>query len=163
MAMHTLITVLEEQLHLLEEFYGLLSRETGELTAIHINVMAEINSQKESLAARMEAHSAVLRNELEKAATREGLSSKATLGELAKVYKQKGQKDVARLHMELNVIADRIKQTITINSEIAERFAASVSSSLELLARVINQSSIYGACGGYQQRPASSVIINREA
>lgn len=163
MAIDTLITTLETQLHLLEEFFNLLSRETRELSDIHLDAMAEINGQKESIAARIETHSAVLRKELEEAASHEGLSSKATLGELADTCKQKGKMDVSRLHEELNRVADRIRQTISINSEIAERFAASVAGSLELLTRVINQSNIYGASGGYQQRPTGSVMINREA
>lgn len=163
MAIHTLITVLETQLHLLEEFFNLLSRETRELSDIHLDAMAEINGQKEGMAARIEIHSALLRKELEEDASREGLSFSATLGELADSYKQKGKKDVSRLHEELNRVAGHIRQTISINCEIAERFAASTASSLALLTRVINQSNIYGASGGYQQRPTGSVMINREA
>jgi flagellar biosynthesis/type III secretory pathway chaperone len=163
MAMNTLTAALEEQLHMLEEFLSLLSRETHELSDIHLDAMAEINIQKEQIAARIETHSALLRKEIEEAASREGLSPKATLGELADIYKQKGKKDVSRLHQELRLVADRVRQTISINGEIAERFAASVASSLELLTRVINQSNIYGASGGYQQRPTGSVMINREA
>lgn len=163
MTQHTLLSALETQLQLLEEFFTLLSRETGELADIHLTAMAEINDQKEKTAARIETHSVVLRKEIEEAAAREGLSSKATLGELAKIYMQKGVKDVSRLHVELNRAADCIRQTININREIAERFAASVASSLELLTRIIKQSNTYGASGGYQQSPASSVMINREA
>jgi flagellar biosynthesis/type III secretory pathway chaperone len=163
MAIDTLITTLETQLQLLEEFFNLLSRETRELADINLDAMAEINGQKESIAARIEIHSVVLRKELEEAASREKLSTKATLGELAAIYKHNGKKDVSRLHGELNRVADLIRQTISINSEIAERFAASVSSSLQLLTRVINQSNIYGSSGGYQQQPTGSVMINREA
>lgn len=163
MALPILITALQAQLQLLEEFYSLLSRETGELTAIHLEAMAEINSQKESVAARIETHSAVLRKEIAEAASREGLSATATLGDLAALYKQRGAKDVARLHGELNRVAEQIRQTIGINREIAERFAASVTGSLELLTRIINQTSTYGASGGYQQRPTGAVMINREA
>jgi DNA-binding protein H-NS len=164
MAIHTLTAALETQLHLMEEFFHLLNRETRELTDIHLDAMAEINSLKESLASRIEIHSALLRKELEEAVTLEGLSSKATLGDLAETYKQKGKKEVSRLHLELNRVADSIRQTININREIAERFAASVSTSLELLTRIINQnSSTYGASGSYQQRPAGAVFINREA
>ena len=163
MAIHALIAALETQLHLLEEFFNLLSRETRELSDIHLDAMAEINNQKESAAALIETHSAVLRKEMEEAASREGLSSKAMLGELADACTRKGKKDVSLLHEELNTVADRIRQTISVNREIAERFAASVASSLELLTRVINQSKIYGASGGYQQRPTGSVMINREA
>ena len=163
MAIQTLIAALETQLHLLEEFFNLLSRETRELSDVHLDAMAEINGQKERIAARIEIHSALLRKEIDEAASREGLSPKATLGELADTCKLKGKKDVSRLHEELNRVADRIRQAISINSEIAERFAASVASSLELLTRVINQSNIYGSSGGYQQRPTGSVMINREA
>lgn len=163
MTIHNLIAELEEQLHLLEEFLRLLNRETGELSDIHLDAMAEINIQKENIAARIETHSAVLRKEIEEAASHEGLTSKTTLGELADVCKQKGNMEVSRLHQELNGVADRVRQTISINSEIAERFAASLASSLELLTRVINQSNIYGSSGGYQQRATGSVMINREA
>ena len=163
MAIHTLITVLETQLQLLEDFFNLLSRETRELSDIHLDAMAEINSQKVSAAARIETHSALLRKEIDEASTREGLSPNAALGELADIFKLKGKKDVSRLHEELNRVTDRIRQAISINREIAERFAASVASSLELLTRVINQSNTYGAYGGYQQRPTGAVLINREA
>lgn len=163
MARQTLIAALETQLNLLEEFCTLLNRETRELSDIHLDAMAEINIQKERAAARIEAQLPLIRKEIEGAASGEGLSADVTLGELAVSYSKKGQKDVARLHEELNKVADRIRQAININSEIAERFAASVSGSLELLTRVINQTSTYGASGGYQQRPTGSVMINREA
>lgn len=163
MALRTLIAALETQLRLLEDFFNLLSRETRELSDIQLDAMSQINLLKESIAARIESHSSLLRKEMEEAAVREGLSATATLGELAGAYKQKGNKDVSRLHDELNEVADRIRQRITLNREIAERFAASVASSLELLTRVINQSNTYGASGGYQQRSTGAVMINREA
>lgn len=163
MAVHTLIAALETQLNLLEEFFNLLSRETREMADIHLDAMAEVNSLKETVAARIETYSALLRKELENVTSREGLSPQTTLGELADIYKRKGKNDVSRLHGELNRVAELIRQTISINREIAERFSASVAGSLDLLTRVINQSNIYGASGGYQQRPTGSVMINREA
>ncbi len=163
MALRTLITALETQVQLLEELFSLLDRETRELSDINLDAMAEINGMKENVASRIEAHSVVLRKELGEAFSRQGLSAKATLGELAASVKLQGNNDISRLHEELNSIAGRISRAIIINSEIAERFAASVTSSLELLTRVINQSNIYGASGGYQHRPAGAVMINREA
>lgn len=163
MAIHTLISALETQLHLLEEFYTLLSRETRELADIHLDAMAEINIQKESIAARIETHSALLRKEIDEAAARAGFSSTVSLGELSEAYTLKGEKNISRLHKELIRVADSVRQAISINREIAERFAASVTTSLELLTRVINQSNTYGASGGYQQRPTGAVLINREA
>lgn len=163
MAIGTLTAVLETHLQLLEGFFALLSREAREMSDINLDAMAEINSQKEAVAARIETHAALLRKELEEAAVGEGLSAKTTLGELAQICKQKGNADVVRQHAELNRVAARINESININREIAERFAASVTSSLELLARVINQSNTYGSSGGYQQRPTGAVLINREA
>ena len=163
MAVRTLIAELETHLLLLEEFFNLLSRETSELADIHVDAMNEINALKEVIAARIETHSVLLRNVLEEAATREGLPSEASLGLLAEAYKRKGNGTVARLHGDLNRIADHIRQTISINREIAERFAASVSTTLQLLTRIINQSNTYGASGGYQQRHVGAVMINREA
>jgi flagellar biosynthesis/type III secretory pathway chaperone len=160
MAMQTLISALETQLQLLEGFYDLLSRETRELSEIHLDAMAEINSQKESIAARIEAQSVLVRKEIEEAAIREGLSAKATLGELAAKC---NQKDITRFHKDLNSVAGRIKQISSANCDIAERFAASVASSLSLLTRVINQSNTYGSSGSYQQRTTGAVMINREA
>lgn len=160
--MKNLMTALELQLKLLEELHSLLKRETNELSEIHLDSMAEINSQKEDVAARIEIHSALLRKEMEELTLREGFSPKATLGELAEDRRQKGNGDFSRLHVALNGVAEGIRETIGINSEIAERFAASVTSSLELLTRVINQSNTYGT-SGYQQRPTGAVLINREA
>jgi flagellar biosynthesis/type III secretory pathway chaperone len=162
MATDILKAALETQVLLLNELINLLQRETGELAAIHLDAMAAINGQKELLTARSEAHSTVLQKAIEEAAIREGLSSKATLGELAAKCKKRGNNEISRLHGELNRLAERARETIGINAEIAERFAASVTSSLELLTRVINQSTTYGSSGDYQQRPASAVMINRE-
>ena len=162
MAIDTLIAALETQLQLFEELITLLNRETRELSDIHLEAMAEINIQKEKLAARIETYTAVLWKEIRETSSREGLSSKTALGELADTLRQTGNKEVSRLHKELNRVADRIRQTTVVNREIAERFAASVSSSLELLSRVINQSSTYGASGGYRPRTTAAVMINRE-
>ena len=163
MAKHTLIIVLETQLRLLEEFFSLLHRETRELSDIHLEAMAEINSQKGHIAARIEAHSTLLRKEIAEAASREGLSPVAKLGEVADAFRQKGTRDVSRLHEGLNIVTDRIRQLISVNREIAERFAASVTSSLQLLTRVINQANTYSASGEYQQRTSGAVLINRKA
>jgi flagellar biosynthesis/type III secretory pathway chaperone len=157
------MVALEQQQKLLEELRDLLKRETSELSDVHLDAMSEINVQKENLSARVEAHAALLRSAIQDAATREGLSSKATLGDLALCLSQKGNRDVAQFHAELNAIAGQVKESLTLNSEIAERFASSIGNTLDFLARIINQTSTYGASGSYQQRPAGAVLINREA
>jgi len=125
--------------------------------------MAEINTQKEEISSRIADHAEILRNTVKEAIFREGLSPNATLGELAYAIQKKGNREIARLYAELNAIADRVREVLAFNREIAERFAASVTSSLELITRLIKQSNTYGASGGYQQQPTSSVMINREA
>jgi flagellar biosynthesis/type III secretory pathway chaperone len=161
--MKNLNIVLDQQLNLLEELKNLLKRETNELSEIHLDAMAEINGQKEDLSSRIAAHAETLRNAIQEVAAREGLSTKASLGELAVRLQQNGNRDIVRLHAELNVAAGQIKELLVLNREVAERFAASVTGSLELVTRIINQTSTYGASGSYQQRPAGSMLINREA
>jgi flagellar biosynthesis/type III secretory pathway chaperone len=161
--MRKLIAALELQLQLLEELHTLLKRETSELSEIHLDAMAEIDALKEDLSSRMGAHAPILKFELESAATREGLPADATLGALAARLGNKGNRDIARLHEELNETAARIKELLNINREIAEHFAASVTDTLTFITRIINQTSTYGASGSYQQRTAGAVLINREA
>lgn len=161
--MSILQTTLETHLNLLRELLSLLKRETGEMSEVHLNAMAEINGRKEEIAERIQKNASVLRQAIDEAASREGLGSNATLGELAAGLKQKGESEVSRLHKELNATTDQLKEQLNLNREIAERFAASVSSSLGLLSRILNQSNTYGASGGYQQRLTGAVIINREA
>ena len=161
--MKSLISVLELQLKLLEELYGLLKQETRELSEIALTAMADITMRKVDVSSRIEAHTASLQREIEQVASREGLPAKTSLGELAARFSAKGNRDLSGLHAQLNDVAGRVKQLLSLNREIAERFAASIGSSLDLLSRVINQSNVYGASGGYQQRLAGAVIINREA
>ena len=161
--MKKLNTALEQQLQLLNELYRLLQRETNELSEVHVEAMAEINGQKEDLSARIAAHAALLRADVQEVASREGCSATATLGELAARLSQKGNRDIIRLHAELNITAGQIRELLGLNREIAERFAASVGNSLDFIARIINQTSTYGASGSYQQRSAGAVMINREA
>ena len=161
--MKNLMVALEQQLKLLEELHDLLKRETNELSEIHLDAMAEINVQKEDISSRIATHAESLRTVIQEVASREGLSSKAALGELAACFSKKGNREVARFHAELNATADKIKELLTLNGEIAERFSASVGNSLDFIARIINQTSTYGASGSYQQRPSSAVLINREA
>jgi flagellar biosynthesis/type III secretory pathway chaperone len=161
--MKNLNAALEQQLKLLEELHSVLKRETNELSDVHVDAMAEINLQKEELSSRFAAHAAILKTAIQDVAAREGLSSRAALGELAASFSKKGNKEIARFHAELNATADRIKELLVLNRDIAERFAASVGNSLDFIARIINQTSTYGASGSYQQRPAGAVLINREA
>jgi len=163
MSINRLILALEAQLGLLEEFYALLSRETRELADVNLNAMSEINSRKEVLAASIETQSAQVGNRIKEAASAENLPPATTLRELGEFCSRRGKKEIFQLHEELVRAADRVRRAVSINYEIAERFAASVSSSLALLTRVINQSSTYGSSGGYQQRPTGAVMINREA
>ena len=159
----SLIAELYIQLGLLEELLAVAQQETGSLSDIDLDRMAEINTRKADVSARIEAHVDPLRQAIVAAAGREGLQPGSPLGDVAAILARKGHPEVSRLHGELHEISQRIRQTLEINREVAERFAASVTSSLEMITRLINQSSMYGSGGGYQQRPVGSVIINREA
>lgn len=161
--MTKLTQALSLQLQMFEELLAILKQELHDMSEINLEAMAEINIRKEDVAGRIEAHRAPLREAISEAARREGLASEATLGELAACLVPKGDKEVHRLHKALNETAERIQQAASINREIAERFASTVTNSLDLITRLINQSNVYGASGGYQQRQTGAVMLNTEA
>jgi flagellar biosynthesis/type III secretory pathway chaperone len=163
MEMTTLESVLAEQLRLFEALLAVLNQETSELAEIHLDAMSEINCRKEELTSCIDAHTIPLRKAIGAAVSREGLPAGATLRELAARSKAKGNREISRLHEELNNVSARIQQVAAVNRDIAERFASSVTTSLTLLTRLINQSNTYGASGGYQQQLVGSVMVNREA
>lgn len=158
-----LVSALLIQQELLQELLLLGERETPALSDIRLEDMAEINSSKSDIFQRMESHAGPLREAISTTARGLGLSPDASLGSVAGELARKGDRDVLRLHEKLNDVAVKVRQTLEINREVAERFAASVRSSLELLTRLVNQSNVYGATGSYQQRQVGSVMINREA
>lgn len=154
------IAILDSQLHLLKVLLSLLEQETAELTNINLGAMESLNQKKEETATNIEKHSALLRQAFSELAAERGLPADATLGHVVSLF---ANKDMSLLHGELNVVARRVQDIAALNREIAGRFAEAASTSLNLLTRVINQSSMYGASGGYQQRPTGSIMINREA
>jgi len=163
MDMKKLTEALSLQLRMFEELSAVFKQELHEMSEINLEAMAEINGRKEEIAARIEAHSKSLRPLISAAASSVGLSSEATLGELVDMLAQKGDTELLRLHKALNDGAERIQRAAAANREIAERFAAMVTNSLNLVTRLINQSNVYGASGGYLQRQTGAVMLNTEA
>jgi flagellar biosynthesis/type III secretory pathway chaperone len=155
-----LTEILSIQLKLLEELYSLLERETREFGAMNQDAMAEVNRLGGELTERIEAHTGLLRQAISAAACELGLAPDATLGDIAAKTTQKA---IPRLYRELNAAARRVQERAVMNREIAERFVATAASTMNLLTRLINQSSIYGVSGGYGQRSVGSVMINRKA
>jgi flagellar biosynthesis/type III secretory pathway chaperone len=156
----TLTEILSIQLKLLEELYSLLERETREFGAMNVDAMAEVNRLREELTERIEAHTGLLRQAISAAACELGLAPDATLGD---VVAKTTQKAVPRLYRELDAMARRVQGRAVMNREIAERFVATAASTMSFLTRLIHQSSVYGASGGYQQRAAGSIMINSKA
>jgi len=140
-----------------------LERETRELSNVNLEAMAELNKEKEDIASRIESHTEPLKKALIDVIQREGLDPETTLGGLAVILKKKGNLEIPRLYGELKQLADRNRELLVLNKEVAEKFAESVGSTIEVLTKVVNQSNFYGSSGGYQQRPTGAVLINREA
>lgn len=161
--MKKLTDTLSVQLKLLEELLALLERETPELAGISLDAMAGINGLKEGVVARIEEHTTPLRHAIAEVAASLGLPPNAALGEVSALLAQQGRTDIQHLHQELNRVAGRLRQVASVNRDIAERFVSAVSNSLNFLVRILNQASVYGASGGYQQRQAGAVMINRKA
>lgn len=148
---------------LLNELLQVFERETVEMGAVNIAAMNVSNQAKEELIAKISGHTEQLRRAITALAVREGLPSAAALGAVAEQIAKKGNRNLLEKQQEIRATADRIQQVAALNREIAERFSASATSTLGLITRLINQSNVYGASGGYQQRPAGAVMINREA
>lgn len=163
MLIKKLSEALSVQQNVLEEILDLLKRETIELTNVNIEAMAEINIKKEEVGARIQAHTAVLRQIIGETAVSLGLSPDSSFGELAAKQGQQGNNEFLLRQEKLNAVADQVRQMAAMNHEIAERFVDTLNQSLNFLTRIINQSSVYGSSGGYQQRPPGAVMINMEA
>jgi flagellar biosynthesis/type III secretory pathway chaperone len=163
MKIKMLSEALSDQLKVFEELLALLERETQELANVNIEAMNEINVQKEDVGALIQVHTATLRQVIGETAISLGLPLNSSLGELAAKLKQQGNKEIILQHEQLNKVAERVQQVAALNHEIAERFSETLSQSLDFLTRIISQSSVYGASGGYQQRPTGAVMINMEA
>lgn len=163
MKIKMLSEALSVQQKVLEELLDLLERETRDLSDVNIEAMVEINSQKEEVGVRIQAHIAPLRQMIGEAAVSLGLPVDSPLGALAARLGQQGNKEIPLQHEQLNKVAEHVRQAAAMNHEIAERFAATLNQSLVFLKQIINQSNVYGASGGYQQRPTGAVMINMEA
>jgi len=163
MIIKNLADELTKLLELFKELSVCLDQETKELANVNIKAIDAINTRKEELASRIEQQSAALKKRLEETSQSLGLPPESTLGAIAKKLQQRGNREIPRLHEEINKIGDNNSQLLALNREIAENFYTSVGTTLELLTRLVSQSSVYGATGSYQQRQTGSVLVNREA
>ena len=164
MELKKLIEEINVQSELLNNLLKLLERETAEMGDIDITAMNLSNQSKEELIGTIAEHSPQIQRAILQLAAREGLVPGAsTLGTLAEHFAKRGNRELLKKQQQIRSTAERVQQVAGLNREIAERFAASVTSSLNLITRLINQSNVYGASGGYQLRPASAVMVNREA
>ncbi|MDD2272969.1 MAG: flagellar protein FlgN [Desulfuromonadaceae bacterium] len=151
------------QTQLLNELLQVLERETAEMGDVNINAMNLSNRSKEELTARIAEHTPSLQKAISAQAVREGLPGSASLGMVATHIAKRGNRELIAKQQQIHRTAERVKQVAALNREIAERFASSITTSLNLITRLVNQSNVYGASGSYQQRSAGAVMINREA
>lgn len=163
MALDTLINAIMVHRGLLNELLQVFERETSEMGDVNITAMNLSNQTKEKLIAEISGHSALLRQAIVEAAEKEGLPSTTVVGALAEHLSKKGKRDLAVRLEQLRETTGRVQRAASLNQEIAVRFSDTVSTTLNLITRLINQSNVYGASGGYQQRNVGAVMINREA
>ncbi|MSN25021.1 MAG: hypothetical protein GJV46_04045 [Geobacter sp.] len=163
MELKKLIETAATEAGFLDDLLVLLERESVELGNIDINGMDVSNQAKELLIRKISGHSPSLQQAVSACSVREGLPSSTSLVALAEHFSKKGNKELLLIQKQMSKTADKIKQAAALNQEVAERFAAMVTTSLGLITRLVNQSNVYGASGGYQQQRTSAVMINREA
>jgi len=163
MKLTRLTAVISVQTNLFAELYLLMERERGELTGINLEALAVINGLKEEIAARIESNLPPLQAAIGEVAESVGLEPDAALGVLADLLKKQGNNELSGKYEELNRAAVKVRQAASINREIAERFAATMTESLDLVLRLLHNFDLYGASGGYQQRRYGAVMLNMEA
>jgi flagellar biosynthesis/type III secretory pathway chaperone len=163
MELKKLIGAVADHTVFLDELLAVLEQETAELSNVKIAAMTQTNVAKEELFRKISGHSSILQQKIAALAARQELSSEVSLGAIAEHFAKKGHGELLEKLSRLKKAADGIKQVATMNREIAERFASTISTSLNLVTRIINQSNVYGASGGFQQRPTGAVMINKEA
>jgi flagellar biosynthesis/type III secretory pathway chaperone len=163
MELKIMIEEITVQTGLLNELLQVLERETSEMGDLNITAMDLSNKAKEELIARIATRSPHLQRAVSELAVHEGLPGSASLGAIAEHVAKTGNRELLVKQQQIHRTAERVQQVAALNREIAERFASTATSSLNLITSLINQSNVYGASGGYQQRPAGAVMINREA
>jgi len=144
----------------LKQLYRVLERETEELGNISLEAMARTNLEKEKLMGQIETNAEAFRQAIAAAGADAGLAPGVTLAEVAAGSRQK---DMAKLYQELLAAVQGVQRRAATNHRIAANFKTTTGSTLNFLARLINQSSMYGASGGYQQGMSGAVMINRKA
>jgi len=160
MSIKKMAEILSTQLLLLEKLQIVMTQETRALSEVDLEELSKSNKQKEELSEEIEIVGATIRQIMSEQATVASIPAASTLGAIAEAI---NSPDISELHQSLNLIAAKVKSTAVMNREIAERFAETTASNLNILTTLINQSNVYGASGSYQQRPTGSIIINREA
>jgi flagellar biosynthesis/type III secretory pathway chaperone len=160
MSIRKFAELLSFQLLLLEKIEIVMEQETEALSNINLDKLPDINLQKADLSAEIEQTIVNLRHLMSEQATKAGLSPAATLGAIAEAI---DLPEITALHKSLNTAAGKVRDTAAMNLEIAEHFAETAGSTLNVLTGLINQTSVYGSSGSYQQRSTGSMMINREA
>lgn len=163
MQLKKMIEEITIQTGMLNELLQVLERETTEMGDVNTAAMNVSNEAKEELIARIAEHAPHIKQAVAALAINSGLSVTTSLGTVAAFVAKGGSPELLAKQQQIQKTAERVQQVAALNHEIAERFASSVTTSLNLITRLINQSNVYGASGGYQQRPAGAVMINREA
>lgn len=163
MELKKLLDAINVQSGLLDELLAVLERETSEMGDINLSGMSVSNQVKEELTNKIAGHAQIMQQAISGLAAGYGLPATTSLKSIAEHLLKKGNGELLSKQQQLSMTADRIQQVAALNLEIAERFSSTVTTSLSLITRLINQSNVYGATGGYQQRQTGAVMINREA
>lgn len=163
MEIKKILDAIDVQSGLLTDLLKVLEQETAEMGDINIDGMAASNQAKEELVNRIAENAPVMKLAISEIAAGCGLPDTASLINIAEHLAQKGTVELLLKQQQLAGLADRVQQVGSLNREIAEQFSATVTTTLSLITRLINQSNVYGASGGYQQRQTGAVMINREA
>jgi len=160
MDMNMLEEKLRSQLQLYEQLRRLLEEETGALVRKKLDDMENITGQKNQLSEDIQEADASLRRIVSLLATERGFAPEVPL---ATIVASMGKQKISLLCRRLAETWQRIQDVSSLNGAISSQFIRTAQLAQESLCKLINNSNMYGASGGYVWRNSGSIMINKEA
>lgn len=159
-----MIEVLQEQQAVLQELQQALRDEQQAIIALDTARMEAMNSLKEQLVVRQRTMAESLRQVLATTAQQLGLSSSATLSEIATKMPASLRPQLEALQQSARKSGAAVALLAEQNRVMLERFLGVVNDSLAYILRILNTSNTYGVRGTYlSNTQAGAVMVSREA
>jgi flagellar biosynthesis/type III secretory pathway chaperone len=159
-----LTDVLIEQTKILKELQQTLQDEQKAIVALDTQAMEALNNQKDMLIQRQRLMTETLHGVLSATAVQYGLTSSATLSEVAEKMPASIRGQIEPLQQAARQAGSVVSVLANQNRGMLERFLGVVNDSLGFILRILNTSNTYGVRGTYLANSQSgAVMVSKEA